>query len=126
MKIKWKLILFFLISVIVSLVLEKIITPDNFAKSPMYWLLPIVGFFGMYYISEPVMEYMKIKNKYWFTAIFVGIALVAFYIMLFIYFWNVQYILSQQSIHYPFIKLLIQSAYLEFIIGILFGGIAID
>jgi len=126
MKIKWKLILFFLISVIVSLVLEKIITPDNFAKSPMYWLLPIVGFFGMYYISKPVMEYMKIKNKYWFTAIFVGIALVAFYIMLFIYFWNVQYILSQQSIHYPFIKLLIQSAYLEFIIGILFGGIAID
>ena len=126
MKIKWKPIIFFLIAAIISVVLEKIITPDNFAKSPMYWLLPIVGFFGMYYISKPVMEYMKIKNKYLFTGIFVILALVAFYIMLFLYFWNVQYILSHHAIHYPFIKLLIQSAYLEFTIGILFGGIAIE
>jgi MFS superfamily sulfate permease-like transporter len=64
MKIKWKPIILFIITMIITLGLEKLITPDNFLKSPMYLLLPIVGFFAMYYLTKPIMNYMKIKKTY--------------------------------------------------------------
>jgi hypothetical protein len=125
MKIKWKPIILFIITMIITLGLEKLITPDNFLKSPMYLLLPIVGFFAMYYLTKPIMNYMKIKNKYLFIGIFIIVALAAFYIMLFIYFWNIQAILGHTTISFNFLKYLKDSAYLEFLISCILGGISI-
>ncbi len=53
--------------------------------SPMYFLLPVVGFFFIYFIVDWVNEYYETRFALspWFLLLFVAVALVAFYISLF-------------------------------------------
>ena len=125
MKINWRLIILFILAMGVSQILVKLLSPSNFFTTPMYVLLPLVGFFATYYFSEYLMNYIQVKNKYKFAGIFLVVCLITFYIVMFIYFWNVLKILNDQAIVVPYLKLLLDSAFLEFMIAGLIGILGI-
>ncbi|MDD3178203.1 MAG: hypothetical protein PHR26_01660 [Candidatus ainarchaeum sp.] len=120
-KINLKLIIIFIISYAFSQILIKILSPTNFFTSPMYILLPIVGFGGMYYLTPTIMKYINLKNKYYFSIIFFIIGILCFLIATFFFYWNSLKILNNMPIKYPFFKILLDSAYLELIISGIFG-----
>jgi hypothetical protein len=109
----------------ISQLLVKLLSPNNFLTSPMYILLPLVSFFATYYFSEYIMNYIEVKNKYFFAGLFVLFSLIAFYIVLFIFFWNSMKILSNVPISFPYIKILLDSAFIEFIVAGILGIIGI-
>jgi hypothetical protein len=125
MKINWRLIILFIITMGISQLLVKLLSPNNFLTSPMYILLPLVSFFATYYFSEYIMNYIEVKNKYFFAGLFVLFSLIAFYIVLFIFFWNSMKILSNVPISFPYIKILLDSAFIEFIVAGILGIIGI-
>jgi len=124
-KINYTLIILFIVAMGISSLLVKYLSPSNFFKSPTYIFLPIVAFFGMYYFSKDIMNYVKIKNKFTFAGLFTIICLVCFYIAIFIFYWNALKILNNQPISFPYFKILIDSAFLEFIVAGIFGILAI-
>ncbi len=125
MKINWRVIILFILAMGVSQILIKLLSPSNFFTSPMYILLPLVGFFSAYYIAPAVMKYMKINDKHVFAGIFVVLGVICFYIVLFIFYWNVLKVLNQQPISFPYWQLLLDSAFFEFIVAGAFGIISI-
>ncbi|MCK9293058.1 MAG: hypothetical protein WCY27_01195 [archaeon] len=124
-KINYKVIILFIIATIISQALIKVLSPSNFLKSPTYIFLPIVGFFGMYYFSAEIMKYVRINNKFTFAGFFIVIALLCFYIALFMFYWNALKVLNNQPIAFPYFKILLDSAFLEFIVSGVFGIFAI-
>jgi hypothetical protein len=126
-----KAIILFIVGIFLSYALIYMLTPSDFFKSPMYMLLPIVGFFGMFIISKYLIDYMKIKNKYYFALLFIGIAIVAYYLAIFFFYWNIVVLnnLEMKEL-FKFVfqnqNLFLTSAFLEFIIGGVFGILAID
>jgi len=128
-KIDYKMVIWFVVSLIVSYLLIYLLTPGDFFKSPMYMLLPIVGFFGMYMITEYAQKYMHIKNKYYFILIFLLVGIIAYYLAIFFFYWNIIR-LNDLPIKELFkfmiqnYKMLFSSAFLGFLISGAFGTIA--
>lgn len=126
-----KAIILFLIGMFLSYALIYMLTPSDFFKSPMYMILPIVGFFGMYLISKYLIDYMKIKNKYYFALIFIAVGVVSYYLAVFFFYWNIATLnnLEMKEL-FKFVfqnkNLFLTSAFLEFLIGGIFGILAID
>ena len=124
-KINIKLIIMLVITYVISQGLIKFLSPSNFFTSPMYILLPLVGFIGMYYLAPSIMKYIHIKNKITFAGIFFVVGIFCFLIATFFFYWNTLKVLNNMPINYPFFKLLLDSAYLEFIISGALGIITI-
>jgi hypothetical protein len=128
-KINLKAIIGFIIAIGLSYLLIYILTPADFFKSPMYMLLPIVGFLGMFYFSKYIMDYVQIKNKYYLVIAFLVVGVVGYYLAIIFFYWNIailndialkeilKHIFQNQS-------LLLKSAFLEFLISGAIGIIA--
>ena len=123
---RFKVFIFFIISFIISQILVRLLSKSNYFKSPMYVLLPIVGYFAMYYLTPNILKFMNMKNKNLFCFYFIVVALASFYVALFLFHWNVQLILSHVPIRFNFFKMLGNSAYLEFVISGAIGILAIN
>lgn len=129
-KENYKAILLFIIAIAISYTLIYIVTPGDFFKSPMYMILPIVGFFGFFFTSKYFMEYMQIKSKYKFSLLFVIVAVFSYYLAIFFFYWNIIVLndLSAKEL-FKFVfqnyNLFLTSAFLEFIISSAFGIVAI-
>lgn len=127
--IQLKTVLYFLIGVGLSFILIYFFTPEDFFKSPMYMLLPIVGFFATYYTTKYFMEYVEIKKKFVYLIFFIVIGVLGYYLAIFFYYWN---IVNLNNI--PFSELFrfvfgnnqmfLTSAYLGFLVSGVFGIIA--
>ncbi|MDD4049488.1 MAG: hypothetical protein PHX47_00595 [Candidatus ainarchaeum sp.] len=128
-KINYSLISWFVITIIISYLLIYFITPSDFFKSPMYMLLPIVGFFGMYYFTEYTLKYMEIKNKYNLLIIFLIVGIISYFLAFFFFYWNIINLnnLPMKEL-FKFIfnnyDFFFKSAFLEFIISGAIGIIA--
>jgi len=128
-KINLKAIMWFVISIIVTYAMIYLLTPGDFFKSPMYMLLPIVGFLAMFYMTEYIMNYVSLKNKYVLLASFVVIGLLAYYLAIFFFYWNIinlNNIPASQLFSFVFgnTSLILTTAFLEFIVAGAFGIIA--
>lgn len=104
------------------------LSKENFLKSPMYILLPLVGFFGMYFFTNHFIEFVKIKKLYFFI-IFVLMGLFIYYFILVLYFYQIYVVLNGLSISMAlkidYFGLLLDSAFIEFLfsgaVGIIFA-----
>jgi len=128
-KINYSLIIWFVITIIISYLLIYLITPGDFFKSPMYMLLPVVGFFGMYYFTEYVLKYMALKNKYHLLIMFVIVGIVSYFLAIFFFYWNIINLNDMPMKElFKFLfnnyDLFFKSAFLEFIISGAIGIIA--
>jgi uncharacterized membrane protein (GlpM family) len=123
MKINKKLIIGFLISYILSQILIYLVSKSNFFKSPLYILLPVFSYFALYLITPIINKELKINN-FLTTIGFILISLIAFYVVLYMFHWNAL-VLNNIPIKFDYFKIIIDSAFLEFIlagiIGILFS-----
>ena len=124
MKINKNLIIGFIVSYILSQIIIYLLSKNNFFKSPMYILLPIFAYFALYLITPAINKYVKSDNIATSIA-FLIICVVSFYIALYIFHWNTLGILNNRAIEFNYLKILLDSAFLEFtlagIIGILFS-----
>jgi len=128
-KINFKAIGLFVIAIILSYLLIYILSPGDFFKSPMYMILPIIGFMGMFYITRYIMEYVKMDNKIYFLLIFLVVGVISYYIAIFFFYWNVIRLNDMPMIElFSFIfkdhKLFLTSAFLEFLVASAFGIVA--
>lgn len=129
---KIKNIIFVIIISIITFLMSQIIvyflSKENFLKSPMYILLPLVGFFGMYFFTNHFIEFVKIKKLYFFI-IFVLMGLFIYYFILVLYFYQIYVVLNGLSISMAlkidYFGLLLDSAFIEFLfsgaVGIIFA-----
>lgn len=125
-KINYKSIGLFILGIIISYLLIYILTPEDFFKSPMYMLLPIIGFGFMFYFTRYVMNYVKMNNKIYFLIIFVIVGVFSYYIAIFFFYWNVINLNNlPMSELFKFIfsnhNLFLTSAFLGYLIGSVFG-----
>lgn len=70
--------------------LIKSFLPVPAFSSPMYFLLPVVGFFTIYLIIDWINEYFKTEAgfKAWLPSVFIILSMFAFYIALYWYWCN--------------------------------------
>jgi len=120
---KLKFWIYLIATYIVCELLVYFLSKDNFFTSPMYVLLPIIGFVGLYFVTPIACKYMKI-NKTIFFILFIALAVIAFYVALYFFFWNYFKVLNDLPIKFPFFKILLDSAYLEFIVAGILGAFA--
>jgi len=115
----------FIISFIISQALIYWLSKDNFFTTPMYIFLPIVGFVGLYYLAPIIEKYVEYKNKYKLATIFVIIGLVAMFVAVLFYAWQIKLLNPDWKMQLQFLNTLKDSAFLEFIIsgaiGIIFS-----
>ncbi len=128
-KFNLKAIIWFLIAIIITYGMIYLLTPGDFFKSPMYMLLPLVGFFVMFYITEYIMKYIHLKNKYIFLGIFIVLGIIAYYLAIFFFYWNIitlNNIPAKELFKFVFgnTSLILTTAFLEFIVAGAFGIIA--
>ena len=128
-KFNLKAIIWFLIAIIVTYAMIYLLTPGDFFKSPMYMLLPLVGFFVMFYITEYIMKYIHLKNKYVFLGIFIILGIISYYLAIFFFYWNIialNNIPAKELFKFVFgnTSLILTTAFLEFIVAGAFGIIA--
>jgi small-conductance mechanosensitive channel len=130
-KLDKKGIFWFIVSYIISLALIWWLSKDNFFKSPMYILLPIVGFFALYYFTKPITEFANLKKTN-FLIIFTIVGIIGFIVAIYFYYWNYAILnnlgtmeIMKYSIGtHPIFKGFITSAYLEFLISGIIGILA--
>ncbi|MFH0906006.1 MAG: hypothetical protein V1824_01555 [archaeon] len=118
-----KMAIFFVISFAISQFLVYLLSKNNFFKSPLYVLLPAVAFFGLYLLMPYVIEQTKFEKTI-IAIVFLVVCLLAFYIALYLFFVASQIQLGQEAAKFDFLKILFDSAFLEFIVGGLFGILA--
>lgn len=116
-----------IITFLISQIMVYFISKDNFLKSPMYILLPIVGFFGTYFLTKYFLEFTKIK-KWTFLIVFVVMGFFIYYFILFLYYYQIYVVLNNdllsktiKILNKDFFKLLLDSAYLEFLFSAIVG-----
>ena len=109
--------LLFVVSYVISQGLIKLLSPSNYFKSPMYILLPIVGFFAMFYFTPIIQDYIQYHNTYVFAIVFLILGVLAFYLATYMFFWNSLGILNDRAVSYPFWKIFFESIFLEFIVS---------
>jgi len=115
-----KMILFFIISFIISQITVYFLSPDNFLKSPTFVLLPLVGFFGMFFLSPTIMKDLKM-NKITVLICFLGLCLLGYYFGLLFYNYNIYVILNNIALKMPYFSMLLESAFFTFMVSGLFG-----
>ena len=132
-KIKFniKAIILFILAIAITYAMIYIITPGDFFKSPMYMLLPIVGFLGVFFITSYVMDYMHIKNKYYFMLIFLAVGIVAYYLAILFFYWNIirlNNLPAKELFKFVFTNynLFLTSAFLEFLVAGAIGILATE
>lgn len=132
-KIKFniKAIILFVLAIAITYTMIYFITPGDFFKSPMYMLLPIIGFLGMFFITTYVMDYMHLKNKYYFMLIFLAIGIVGYYLAIFFFYWNIirlNELPMKELFKFVFTnyKLFLTSAFLEFLVAGSIGILATE
>lgn len=116
-----------IITFLISQIMVYFISKDNFLKSPMYILLPIVGFFGTYFLTKYFLEFTKIK-KWTFLIVFVVMGVFCYYFILFLYYYQIYVVLNNialsktfEILNKGFFKMLLDSAYLEFLFSAIIG-----
>lgn len=121
------IIILSIITFLISQIMVYLISKENFLKSPMYVLLPMVGFFGTYFLTKYFLEFTKIK-KWTFLIVFVVMGFFIYYFILFIYYYQIYIILNNatlakmfEDLHKIFFKTLLDSAYLEFLFSAIMG-----
>jgi len=121
------IIILSIITFLISQIMVYFISKENFLKSPMYVLLPIVGFFGTYFLTKYFLEFTKIK-KWTFLIVFVIMGFFIYYFILFIYYYQIYVVLNNvslaktiEALHKIFFKTLLDSAYLEFLFSAIMG-----
>ena len=121
------IIILSIITFLISQIMVYLISKENFLKSPMYVLLPIVGFFGTYFLTKYFLEFTKIK-KWTFLIAFVIMGFFIYYFILFIYYYQIYVVLNNvslaktfEALHKIFFKTLLDSAYLEFLFSAIMG-----
>ena len=91
------IIILSIITFLISQIMVYFISKENFLKSPMYVLLPIVGFFGTYFLTKYFLEFTKIK-KWTFLIVFVIMGFFIYYFILFIYYYQIYVVLNNVSL----------------------------
>jgi uncharacterized membrane protein len=120
-KIILKFSLWLIISFVISQGLIYLLTKDNFFTTPMYIFLPLVGFIGFYYLTPILEKYIDYKNKYKIALVFAVLGLFAFYIAILFYAWQIKLLNPNWPMQLQFFKVLLDSAFLEFIISGIIG-----
>lgn len=125
MKKALKIILFFLLSYVFAQGLFYFFAKENFFTSPMYILLPIVAFFGLYLLTPVVEKYTK-WNKWTLLAIFVVISVLCYILIIYIFAYEIYVVLNHMAIpkNLGIWKQLISSSFLGFIVSGAIGIIA--
>jgi len=114
-------IVWFLVSFILTQALIYLLSKDNFLTTPMYIFLPVIGFIGLYYLTPIVEEYTRYKNKYRLAIIFAILGLIALFIAVLFYAWQIKLLNPDWKMQLQFFNVLKTSAVLEFIISGIFG-----
>lgn len=125
MKKALKIILFFLLSYVLAQGLFYFLAKDNFFTSPMYILLPIVAFFGLFFVMPFVEEYTK-WNKWVLFTLFIVISVLCYVLIVYIYAYEVYVVLNNMAIpkNLEILKQLMSSSFLGFIVSGAIGIIA--
>ncbi len=110
-----------IISFVISQGLIYLLTKSNYFTTPMYIFLPLIGFIGFYYLTPIIEKYTNYKNKYWIAIIFAIAGVFAFYIAVLFYAWQIKLLNPTWPMQLQFFKMLLDSAFLEFIIAGIFG-----
>jgi len=116
-----KFVIWLIISFVISQGLIYILTNSNFFTTPMYIFLPLIGFIGLYYLTPIIEKYTSYKNKYWIATIFAVAGIFAFFIAILFYGWQIKLLNPTWPMQLQFFKMLLDSAFLEFIISGVFG-----
>lgn len=98
----------------------------NFAKADyMFFLIPITGFFFMYLLIDWVEKYYNttLTNNIAFPIIFVVVALIAYYVVLYWYWQNLAQLAGRDEVVFDYVPLLLDSVYLVFILSALGGWV---
>lgn len=125
MKKTIKVSIFFIISYIVSQMFIYFFSKENFFTSPMYILLPIVGFFVLFFLT-PVVEKYTECNFYIVLLAFVIISLIAQYLVIYIYAYQIYVVLNNMEIPKGMITLssFLNYSFFTFVISGVFGMFA--
>ncbi|HOZ35846.1 MAG TPA: hypothetical protein PLK55_02585 [archaeon] len=120
-----KFILFFLLSYVLAQGLFYFLAKENFFTSPMYILLPVVAFFGLYFVMPMVEEYTK-WNKWTLFILFIVISVLCYVLIVYIYVYQIYIILNNMKIpkNLEILKQLMSSSFLGFIVSGAIGIIA--
>ncbi len=120
-----KVSLFFILGYFLSQLAIYFLSKDNFFKSPMYILLPIVGFFAFYFLT-PVIEKYTNWNFYVILVLFLIICILVQYLILYIYAYQIYVVLNKMAIpkDLGIFKQLLESAFFPFIISSVIGMFA--
>lgn len=110
------MLLYFLVSFIVAQIATYFLSKENFFTSPTFIILPIVGYFALYLITQPIIKDLKI-NKIVFLLSFIIFCFLGYYFALFFYNYNIYVILNNMPIRMDFFKMLFESAFFSFIIS---------
>lgn len=120
-----KIILFFLLSYVLAQGLFYFLAKDNFFTSPMYILLPIVAFFGMFLLTPVLEEYTK-WNKWVIFGLFIVISVICYALIVYIYAYEIYVVLNHITIpkDLQILKQLSTSSFLGFIVSGAIGVVA--
>ncbi|MFA5745343.1 MAG: hypothetical protein WCX82_00600 [archaeon] len=117
--------IFFIFAYVIAEAIVYFLSKDNFFTSPMYILLPIVGFFGLFFITPLIEEYTKWNGWVIFT-LFIVISLFAYWLVAYIYAYEIYVVLNNSTVpkDIRFWNQLITSAFFSFVIAGAIGIIA--
>jgi hypothetical protein len=116
----FNVVLYFIISFIITQGLVYLLSKDNFFTSPTYVLLPVFGFFSLYLLTKPILVDLKI-NKIKLIVSFLIVCLLGYYFALFFYNYNIYVILNNMPIRMNFFNMFLKSSFLTFVVSGLFG-----
>lgn len=129
MKKVLKIILFFLLSYVLAQGLFFVFAKENFFTSPMYILLPIVAFFGLFLVTPIVEDYTK-WNRWTILAIFLAVSVFCYILVVYIYAYQVIVVLNDKlmpsalDFFKDFWAMFISSSFLGFVVSGAIGIIA--
>ena len=117
--------LFFILAYFFAEAAFYFLSKDNFFTSPMYILLPVVGFFGLFFIMPFLEEYTK-WNKWVILCLFIVISIACYWLIVYIYAYEIYVVLNNTTVpaDIGFWKQFTSSSFLGFVIAGTFGIIA--
>ncbi len=120
-----KISLFFILAYVLAQVVYYFLAKDNFFTSPMYILLPIVSFFGMFLVMPVIEEYTN-WNKWTIFALFIVISIICYYIVVYIFAYELYVVLNNMAVprDLRFWQQFISSSFFGFVIAGAIGIIA--
>jgi len=116
---------FFIIAYFLSQLSVYFWSRDNFFTSPMYILLPIVGFFAAYFLI-PIIEKYTNWNFGVLLGLFLVICLITHFLVIYLYAYWVFVVMREVAMPKDLgvFKQLLESAFLQFIISVVIGMFA--